>query len=378
MSTMFSRIYQAPTAKRGPKMKRLLLSALFLFAFAPAVEADVKTGAQAFRAGDYAAALREFSAAAEKGDSNAQHALGLMYAQGVGVPRDRTIAAEWFRKAAEQGHPQSQHNLAVSYLTGIGVARDHAQAADWFRKAAEQGDARAQNNLGHMYAAGTGVSQDYAEAVVWYRRAAGAGNIHAAVNLANSYRLGRGVPQDRALASELYARVFDSLKTRDPLRLWLVGTTGKVLAYNEATGAGPAPPRTRPWAQPAGRTTEGRRRPPSLGVAPEYLAPATTQETSAAEAAASKGFVVQLGAFEDPGNAFDRWEQLGRTLPQLLADPAFDLSLQVNRVDSGAGKGVIYRVEAGPFDEKGKAEAFCEQLKSRDIDCFLVEPQAGG
>ncbi len=244
---------------RGFGMKRLLLSLFLLVAFVPLASADVMTGAQAFRSGDYTTALREFRALAEKGDSNAQHALGLMYAEGAGVPRDWTIAAEWYRKAAEQGHPQSQHNLAVAYLTGIGVPRDGAQAAKWYRKAAEQGDARAQYNLGRMYAEGRGVDQDYGLAAAWYRDAAEAGNLVAQIKLAHSYRTGRGVPKDRAKASELYRKVFENLRAKESLNLWLVDHVDEPVPYYPGIVTTPVPPRTRPWSKPAGATAENRR-----------------------------------------------------------------------------------------------------------------------
>ncbi len=100
-----------------------------------------------------------------------------MYAQGVGVPRDRTNAAEWFRNSAEQGHPQSQHNLAVAYSTGIGVARDDAQAARWYRKAAEQGDAHGQFNLGNAFYEGQGVRRNHRRAIQWFDKAAKQTNV---------------------------------------------------------------------------------------------------------------------------------------------------------------------------------------------------------
>ena len=58
--------------------------------------------------GDYAAALKELRPAAEQGHADAQYSLGLMYAEGQGVPTDDTEVAKWFRKAAEQGMALAQ------------------------------------------------------------------------------------------------------------------------------------------------------------------------------------------------------------------------------------------------------------------------------
>lgn len=49
--------------------------------------------------------------AAGQGDVHAQYNLGLMYANGTGVPQDYNEAAKWFRLAAEQGHASAQYNL---------------------------------------------------------------------------------------------------------------------------------------------------------------------------------------------------------------------------------------------------------------------------
>jgi TPR repeat protein len=54
---------------------------------------------------------------------------------------------ESLRKPAEQGDLEAQFNLGLLYANGIDVPKDLAQAAEWYRRAAEQGDARAQNAM---------------------------------------------------------------------------------------------------------------------------------------------------------------------------------------------------------------------------------------
>ena len=65
--------------------------------------------------GDYATALKGFRTLAERGDADAQHNLGAMYASGEGVVQDNTEAVRWYRKAAEQGHADAQNKLGVMY-----------------------------------------------------------------------------------------------------------------------------------------------------------------------------------------------------------------------------------------------------------------------
>ena len=54
--------------------------------------------------------------------------------------------------------PDAQSILGVMYANGRGVPQDYAEAVKWYRLAADQGDAEAQHNLGVMYASGEGVS----------------------------------------------------------------------------------------------------------------------------------------------------------------------------------------------------------------------------
>ena len=116
------------------------MTALFVLALFMLAEAgDFQAGWEASERGDFEAALREWRPLAEQGDPEAQHALGVMYADGRGVPQNDAEAAKWFRKAAEQGFPEAQHNLGVMYVNGRGVPPNEVQAYAWFSIAAAQG-----------------------------------------------------------------------------------------------------------------------------------------------------------------------------------------------------------------------------------------------
>ncbi len=148
-------------------MKRVALAVAILTALATPAWADYQAGVAAHSRGDYAIALQEIKPLAEQGNSDAQTFLGVMYAEGQGVPQDYAEAVRWYRKAAEQGHAAAQFNLGSMYYVGLGVPRDYAKAAKWHRKAAEQGHASAQFILSTMYLAGEGVPQDYVQAHMW-------------------------------------------------------------------------------------------------------------------------------------------------------------------------------------------------------------------
>ena len=79
-------------------------------------------------------------------DASAQFNLGLMYANGEGVPQDDAEAVKWYLKAAEQGNVKAQFNLGLMYDDGYGVAEDDVEAYAWFSVAGAGGDKDARKN----------------------------------------------------------------------------------------------------------------------------------------------------------------------------------------------------------------------------------------
>ena len=130
--------------------------------------ADYQAGMDAYNRGDYATALREWRPLAELGIAPAQFNLGLLYANGQGVPQDYVQARQWYEKAAIQGDALAQLNLGVIYGNGKAVPEDYQLALYWFRLSANQGNAMAQTKLGLMYERGNGVPQDVVLAQKWY------------------------------------------------------------------------------------------------------------------------------------------------------------------------------------------------------------------
>ncbi len=153
---------------RRPSLRRILILALLLWLAAGArAEAGFLEGMAAYERGDYAVALKEFQPLAEQGNAIAQFHLGVMYANGRGVPKDDREAVKWFRKSVEQGYARAQFNLGFMYSGGRGVPQDEKEAAKWYRKAAEQGLAAAQFRLGLIYYKGQGVIKDFVSAHQW-------------------------------------------------------------------------------------------------------------------------------------------------------------------------------------------------------------------
>jgi TPR repeat protein len=65
---------------------------------------------------NYDAAATWFRRAAAQGQAGAAFNLGLMFEEGTGVPKDRSVAAHWYQTAANQGFPGASQRLAG--LTG--------------------------------------------------------------------------------------------------------------------------------------------------------------------------------------------------------------------------------------------------------------------
>src|SRR5207249_3160915 len=75
----------------------------------------------------------------------AQFNLGMMLAQGQGMPRDDAAALTWFRKAAEGGDGGAQYLLGMRYHRSsvdalqTDATESRIEAYKWFRVSAAQG-----------------------------------------------------------------------------------------------------------------------------------------------------------------------------------------------------------------------------------------------
>ncbi|MDE7372805.1 MAG: sel1 repeat family protein, partial [Clostridia bacterium] len=72
---------------------------------------------------------------AEKGDADAQYALGNCYMHGDGVEENWSIAFDWYLRSAKQGNAEAQSAVADCYDFGFGVNSDLTAAYQWYLKA---------------------------------------------------------------------------------------------------------------------------------------------------------------------------------------------------------------------------------------------------
>jgi hypothetical protein len=87
------------------------------------------------------------------------------------------------------------------------------------------------------------------------------------------------------------------------------------------------------------------------------------------EVADAGAFRVQLASVREEAGAAAEWKRLSSKNKDLLGN----LEMFVQRIDI-EGKGVFYRLQAGPLGDAGAAEKLCADLKERSVGCLIVRP----
>ncbi len=95
--------------------------------------ADFQAGLDAYERGEYDTALKEFRPLAEQGDAQAQYNLGVMYANGQGVPQDYLFAHMWGNLAASHGHEDAVklRDKIATKMTPDQLAEAQRLAREW-------------------------------------------------------------------------------------------------------------------------------------------------------------------------------------------------------------------------------------------------------
>lgn len=153
---------------------------------------------------DLTEAMRWYKLAADRGDRQAQFALGIAHLNGSGAAKDRKVAQDWLEKAMAQDHAGALYNLGVLAIDA--ELQDFPRASGMFRKAADLGDMDAAYGLAVLYREGTGVPRDKAESVKWLKRAADERHIAAMVEYAIVLFNGDGAEKSEVGAVKLFAK----------------------------------------------------------------------------------------------------------------------------------------------------------------------------
>jgi TPR repeat protein len=184
--------YVPPSGRPGTSLtppaaspaKPAALPALTQSADDAALSPSVRAGFAALKGGDRVTAWRDFMADAQKGDSDAQAALGSMLFQNINPPGTGFYkdCEKWLLASARQGNEHGMDMLAQYYYNdaknmagGINPGVNNsplspdgqriadakfAQAREWFEKSAAKGDLYAKGNLAIMLDSGVGGPRD--------------------------------------------------------------------------------------------------------------------------------------------------------------------------------------------------------------------------
>jgi cell division septation protein DedD len=126
---------------------------------------------------------------------------------------------------------------------------------------------------------------------------------------------------------------------------------------------------TAPPPVPAPTPAPAPTSPPAVAAAPPAPRAAAAPPPPPARAAEGRGYRLQLGAVRSPEAAKKEWERLQHRYGDVLGG----LTFAAQRVDLG-GRGIFYRIQAGPVADAAKAERDCSELKRRGVGCILVRP----
>ena len=356
-------------------------------AAAPAM-AEVKAGVDAWTAGDFATAVREWAGPAAEGDPDAQFNMGQAYRLGRGVETDVAQAEALYARAAAQGHVKAADNYGL--LLFQRGARE--EALPYISAAAMRGDPRAQYVLGIAHFNGDLVKKDW-------RRA------YALLTLANS----AGLPQARGALAQMDEYIpLEDREAAQPMAAALKAEAEAARARQLAavdlalgTDAPPVPVVTtpaqpQPVVRPAGTPRVAGTASTAGSAGADYTLPsaqptvvaaqeaedlsraavivaegpeATRVTTPAPQAApapaaaveqSSGPWKVQLGAFGVPGNAEKLWSQLaGR-------------SEIAGRERVLLKSGRLTRLLAGGYASRDEANAACASLKRSGQACLVT------
>jgi TPR repeat protein len=124
-------------------VRRALAATTLAAVFAsPALAEDFSSGLREYLHGDHAVAARLWAPLAERGDARSQSALGYLYLNGFGVPKNIGEAVYWYKKAAAQGEPEAEAYLGSFYIAGNGLARNLVEGLKWCELAVWHGATR--------------------------------------------------------------------------------------------------------------------------------------------------------------------------------------------------------------------------------------------
>ncbi|EDV20294.1 uncharacterized protein TRIADDRAFT_32291, partial [Trichoplax adhaerens] len=157
---------------------------------------------------DHLKALKYFKMATKATDGIGDAFLGKLYSEGSrNIKQSNRTALEYFRKSVDKKSPIGYCGLGDMYLHGKGLAKDYKKAFSLFSLSAQQGWADGQLQLGLMHYKGLGTPKDLKQAVKYFNLASQSGHILAIYHLGMLHATGNGIIRSCHTATELLKTV---------------------------------------------------------------------------------------------------------------------------------------------------------------------------
>ena len=186
---------------------------------------------------DLKLAAQWYTAAAQNGDIHAMSAIGMMALEGQGIEKNIPLGREWLEKAAAQNEPVASFNLAL-LLFASGTVSDEKKAVELLKIAAEAEVPDAQHALGVAYLKGRGIDRNAEEAAKWFFRAAENGSIAGEVEYAILVFNGAGgVAKNETVAAKLFLRAAYKGNAVAQNRISRLYLTGRGVPLNKVEAA---------------------------------------------------------------------------------------------------------------------------------------------
>lgn len=323
--------------------------------------ADVKAGVDAWAAGDFAAAVREWREPAAQGDPDAQFNMAQAYRLGRGVEANPVQAEILYAKAAAQGHLKAADNY------GLLLFQDGRRSAamPYLTAASQRGDPRAQYLIGLAHFNGDLMPKDWVRA-------------YALLTLSNSAGLPQAAPaikqmdefiprSDRELAqvlAQVLKREADAKRATQLAAADLGVETPGEITYAPPPVQVSAAPVVFPAATPVQVASQASKVPEPARSA------AVPPSVSASQAAISEA--TQVTGTQSPANSGADYARPARqaavtpvparATPTLTPTPP--RTEKVTDPATGPTTGP-WKVQLGAFSVGGNAEKLWRQLSSR-------------
>jgi DedD protein len=173
-------------------------------------------------------------------------------------------------------------------------------------------------------------------------------------------------PEQRSHEIDIRIPSEDSVEELAPEGAIRTEALGGTVPQKLETGIKEEPVASQPSVKPAQSANESIGKPAANSMDPKSES-GTGDVKPTVPANATNVFVVQLGAFSDPGKARQQLRSVASK------DSGSKVYTETLDVDSGADKGEITRVRVGPFDTREEAERTREKLKKLGFDGVVVE-----